>query len=899
MGWLTKLADRRSADQIAAAMNVGGGNPRSLGNRVRALDAGKSGWWLEDKNRKKLRALAALLQISESELRQQIIEHAVEPHPTWSLDVLGKVPPLDLARENPFPGVPPPLLQPDRWTRLLWYAPSGAGRTMVGRWLEARKLARHLRADHLEDVSAQLNVELPVFVELSAEASDQEVLRFRPPAGVKICVAVPFAGPTAKAPEKSSWKTVETPPPSEWIDALVEWIAARFDPSQKFDVEGILGYLQHGSASAAISTPGEALAFAGLIHHHGVETFEQTTIEELVRAHLSQIAARTDVAGEDLRTWLQKYGAAFLREVATRAIAGELDLVNVGLPEPAWRELIGETAIALGGIEEARRLIRDHDTPLERDRLEALLAPDPIKTVKALSALGLLTSIGARRFAIRPAWLANVIVQDALYASFDGELAPSTWRDLLPTHAAVLIELALQRAAGGDVEFAKEALADFEDQTSPKIAVVMGVEAAFIALGLAKLSGAELDPALLERAWRAQTATAIDRGWDQYPPIPRTLPLDRSNGPFVASYGAYFLAAWSISEHLDASLTKDAHVLWSPWSAKDPVALHRAAHHLDLFARHRREPPPKELVRPAYELAGRLFERFDWSKEAHLNDDLFLPAALVSGAQGTFAPDPNTIGQLSHRAPLLEAIEWEAARRKFPLDEVMLWLWRQWATLQWCPPITWLHAPGSSEPQEDGLRLWRSVPMQMLFNQNFVRALNRSEQRRAIWSAWRNSPPRWSAWIATTLRSLEDKTVNDHYGEVQRASLAWGTMPEELVIEHLHVLRTELGPEIVQELWRRVPEVLSVYFRERTAIDPNEVIEYLWRTPAEHQRELLELAEVCLAKRSALDQKHRRVLTGWLHHYVISRYEDWRRAYAMLGVLAPIEAAPSSDPLLN
>ncbi len=101
---------------------------------------------------------------------------------TWSSMPLARG--LDLTEEELFPGIPAEVLHPARWDRLIWVAPSGAGRSLTGQWLKARGLAEHMTLPVLE--GATLPRARPLLVELgSARELSSDLL------GPGVCVAVP------------------------------------------------------------------------------------------------------------------------------------------------------------------------------------------------------------------------------------------------------------------------------------------------------------------------------------------------------------------------------------------------------------------------------------------------------------------------------------------------------------------------------------------------------------------------------------------------------------------------------------------------------------------------------------------------------------------------------------
>ena len=76
---------------------------------------------------------------------------------------------LDLLDEPLCPGIPSAVLVPGAYQSLFWRAPSGSGRSLVARFLEARGLAHVLEARTFEEALTRLPGRGPVFIELYAQ----------------------------------------------------------------------------------------------------------------------------------------------------------------------------------------------------------------------------------------------------------------------------------------------------------------------------------------------------------------------------------------------------------------------------------------------------------------------------------------------------------------------------------------------------------------------------------------------------------------------------------------------------------------------------------------------------------------------------------------------------------
>ncbi len=76
---------------------------------------------------------------------------------------------FDLTVESLPSAMPEPVLNPAAWRRIWWVAPSGSGRSLVGTWLAARRLASFVAAPDFREAAARLPSAGPAFVELWSE----------------------------------------------------------------------------------------------------------------------------------------------------------------------------------------------------------------------------------------------------------------------------------------------------------------------------------------------------------------------------------------------------------------------------------------------------------------------------------------------------------------------------------------------------------------------------------------------------------------------------------------------------------------------------------------------------------------------------------------------------------
>jgi hypothetical protein len=245
MGWLRDLMQqaptpvRSLGDLSRSALRSGDWpvdtkmQPRSLAALLSKLDRDQELDWLGDRPGAQV-ALAKALGASLDDIRARVRgRQAGATGQVLRLRALPAARALSLNEEALFPGIPPEVLEPASFAGIYWVAPSGAGRTLVGRWLEARGLARFIRADTWREASAKLPGSGAVFVELEAP-DDTESTPELPP-GVRLCIAAPTE---PRAPH--AFRIVRSPEPESYLRELVLWVAERSPQDGRFEPERVL-----------------------------------------------------------------------------------------------------------------------------------------------------------------------------------------------------------------------------------------------------------------------------------------------------------------------------------------------------------------------------------------------------------------------------------------------------------------------------------------------------------------------------------------------------------------------------------------------------------------------------------------------------------------------------------
>ncbi|HVR20987.1 MAG TPA: hypothetical protein VMS65_14850, partial [Polyangiaceae bacterium] len=248
--------------------------PRSLSALFSKLDRDENLGWLAGRPEVQL-GLARVLGTSRETLRLALSpKKSAEPSRLVTWDALPYARVLDLIDEQPFPGVPPETLRPGAWQKLVWLAPNGSGRSLVGQWLEARGLAEHVSAPRLAD--AAIPDARPLFIELGSD--DGLVLEELAPG---VCVALPD---TASPPALDGVRVVRSPPLADVLDELLAWCRARLSAKTGLDPARLARFLRSGPlADGAVASVGDVLGLAGVADALGMDALENQSLGRVAR----------------------------------------------------------------------------------------------------------------------------------------------------------------------------------------------------------------------------------------------------------------------------------------------------------------------------------------------------------------------------------------------------------------------------------------------------------------------------------------------------------------------------------------------------------------------------------------------------------------------------------------
>lgn len=870
--------------------------PRSLSAQIGALDRGKVGWWQNDKHAAVRNALLGLLKLNSPEALYRLVRGKErDPRTTRTLSVLPDATPIDLIEESLFPGVPPQVLVPGDWKRVIWYAPKGAGRSLVAEWLEARRLADVCAVARAKDLPKERTT-AALYIELTGETSDEEVRRWLRRGPEKVCVAVPFerralsaatatttASPAVTEPSIAPITDVETAPAATWIAPLSAWIAERLPPGGGYhqDTAAAAQLLQAYVTDNIITTPGDALMFAGMIEELGATKLHQQTMEQLAARYLLM---QLDLHGRgplktQMEPWLSVGATRALSRVAAMAWSRGEDVTD-GISKQSWMAELRDAAVRRGSIEAARRSLRQKGSA--KQVLGESLAPHAQDTLKSLVDLGVLGHRDGGRLALQPLWLGRVLLIIGLQRAVKGDADVD-----MPWWGRYLLSDVESRWVLDEVERSAQTLSyctrDALDRAGAgESAALPAVEVCFRAVGRALLRGTDFDDALLARLWRAQMALAV-LTFDSWPMLCRS-PIGEGSRVEVH----YLLAAWAIAEKLPAALTEDASLALVPW--RSPEALrHLRSLAVETWFERRGVHLDDDVRRGALHMLGRLYDQHRDHVEAQ--DEVMWAMRVVDLVRNRQPIDPKLLDSFHADSVAWERLSIEAARVGFADHHLVTAAWRVWLAmddraLATSPPVVLAAYDAAAHLQY----LWRNVPVDSIAKlTSFINGAAETTSQ-LIWSTWAEGGhgDRWAAWLSATEASVAGPF------DPRRIHRAWKHLDTHLLLKSERLLGDhDFASHVLVYVWARAPEQLkSRVVRALREADP--LLESLLGAAPEEARpallgllaDALETAQVAQLRANA---RLCRFLFVWLRGFVERRLDGWRKALELTAVLYPVD----------
>lgn len=855
----------------------------SLATYLGKFDAGEALEWLEQRPGA-LQALAEILEMSQEEAEEQLAQLQPPRSSTGSRVRLRDVPvrPMDLRRESLPPGIPVQVRDPATWP-LWWQAPSGAGRTLTGQWLEARGQALFLQAETWAEAERQLPEQGAVYLVLGS--GEGAPLQATWPSGLKLCVATESPAPrpserevergareprelplasASRRPAHSVWLPVSSPEARSVLRELVDWVAERLTV-EGFDREACQRWLlETPGLLARVDTLGTALGFIGLFAIYGKKgdasgLAKARTAADLARLFLRlrlQQSESVDLPLEQLWKRLQHLGQRLLLESDTpsaelRSTDGWLSLMHV---RPDGADLAWLQELERQGLKVDR-------TGLQK--LQGRLPAETFRVVRGLKELGLLRERQPSLLGFQPPWVLAALIEQALLETL--EQGPLAWGTVLlrREHAPAVFEALLERCRGGDFSQAWAVL-QAPDTRSP--AWVAALEAIFRVLGLALLEGKAVPEPLRLGVLRLQRALVVPD--DVGLPLPRiAYELPSARESLLVDHRVWDAALLALSE----TLTPEAGLSLESWCTKPSEEARRG-----LLYRASYRPPqeprmPEVWLLPLLLLGGRLLDTLGPPAAA----STAIPLLLQPEHQLRFLQQPQV--SLSHLNP---AVFWRALGPLMP--EYTRRRGGDWALCVRKIWAAWLSSNPTELPSFLHLEeahaeiFWRYLPPQaveVLASLRHRHLLGEKDACRFF------QAEHWAAFMRVWLEKTEP------WGTAPMHAL-WQRIPAEYVRQAIRAGRPDKHDHATRkELWQRLPEVfceeLDALFRQGQW---DKALTQVCGAPPSAIPRLLASAKAALEHRSAAPPAS---VIQWLHQTIAQRAPDWSKAWTLLEYLMP------------
>jgi len=537
--------------------------PRSLETILGRLDRREDLDWLADRPGIQ-QILAELIGLSVAEIRSILVEsHGGRTNVTrLRLDDVRAARGFDFTQEPLPPTIPERVGLPATWGRCCWLADAGAGFSLVGQWLSARGLAQ------CEILEAEADIERlplsgpPLYLELATELLDAFMQQWR---GLQpLCIAVAVdSDPTAAQRLPPQFEQLKSAAVVPKLEQIVDWVFYRLAAHPQSLRPTLLTWLREGPLSwGLLQTLGDAIGLIGACVDGYVEPNQSPTKEALLRQWM---AARTnDLAHERHRDLaaLRQTLPEVLIDLAQAVLIDDARPFSASRTIDEWLTLVPEQHRRGPDIDWLTTRLVAETLPLRKPDLERAvqrLPPGAHRIVVALRELALLRPTSATRFAVRPHFVGRLV--DAIARERALAAAPLFWGEALlhPIARANLLTTLIARASVQPESLAEDVLEHVELENP---ALVCAFETSFVLVGLSVLTGSELSNSVASALLEEQGALLLP----QVGPIPMTRMLPAEPAGLCDLPGAFFLAAWALSEH---SRIRGAtlHSALDPWHA--------------------------------------------------------------------------------------------------------------------------------------------------------------------------------------------------------------------------------------------------------------------------------------------------------------------------------------------
>lgn len=550
--------------------------PRSLASILSKLDRGIELDWLADREAVQ-RVVAMVVGRPLAEVRAGFDARPSAPGATAGRFELGDFAwarRLDLRTEPLPPALPAVVGTPALWQLSWWTAPPGDARALVGRWLEARGVARYAPVAGWDDALKEAARGGTVFLDVLRPP--EEGLLLTTPKAASLCVAC-SAAPSRyvwSGAKPAPWQEVAGPSIDEVVERTVFWLAQRLPEQTALDPGATLRWLASESVRPLIDGFDAVVGLCGLCDEVELRTLRAKSSGEIAELFVTRrLVDKIDEASPD-RSWLKKNVFPALTDILVRALARRDARWDDPRTFDEWVALLPAEYHQSADVEWLKASLGRTSSLRTADVEKAArrLPPGAFRLVRALEQAGVLRPVGAGLLSLVPRWLALSLRQSALEKTLDGSTA-DLGEALLDTELApVLIEALDRRFELGRFAALERAIEAELEHSVEHAALVEGMVRA---VGLSLLYGAEAPVEALEALWEEQHRLLIELGDDLPRPRIDFVPAAGADGSPWLTHGAWLASVLALTEQLP-SRGGPRHPVLRPWTENHAAPLKRA-----------------------------------------------------------------------------------------------------------------------------------------------------------------------------------------------------------------------------------------------------------------------------------------------------------------------------------